>query len=266
MEKINFLERCNKILIKIGSAGVISNDYVDPEKIKKYVDDLIYLKDLKKSAYFVSSGAIGTGRNKMQQYNEIAKALPLENQRFASVGQPHLVYLWESELNKHKLHASQILIDYDDLSSEKKIVNTSNLIEHCLKNSCIPIINYNDAVSLEEICLDNDTLASELVWKLKNNNDLLVILTSEKGLYGKDKRIIPYAKSFDINDYEERPNSEYGTGGLKTKLSAAKTCDEHSIPCIIASYQSVIQDILRGDCERTVFLPESNCQTNKPGN
>jgi glutamate 5-kinase len=249
----NFLEKpeIKKIHIKIGTQGILPQGYVDSAKLAKYVYDIVYLRSIGKSAYFTSSGAIAMGRNTIQKYNDITHETREEKRRLASIGQPNLIHSWENELYKHKLHASQILVDYADLKNEKNIAYTQGLIDDCLSNSTIPIINYNDAKDVDEICLDNDVLASQITWKMKNN--ILVILKSTNGLYDIRKQLVKDAISFDIKDYELRENSDCGRGGLETTLLAAKECNDHNIPCIISNYDFKIQDILKGDVERTVF-------------
>lgn len=258
MENINFLDdKIKRIHIKIGTQGILPGGYIDQKKLCKYCDDIVYLKGLGKTAYFTSSGAIATGRNILERRKGLHKELDIseteiEKQRLSAIGQPDLLHSWGNELYMHKLFAAQILVDYDDLKNEKTIGHTKKMIEYCLENSTIPVINYNDSRDSDEIQLDNDTLASEIACMMKD--DLLIILTSTNGIYGKGKNIVPYATSFDVNDYEPRENSDCGRGGLETKLAAAKRCNNAGIPCIISNYDSRIYEILRGDCERTVFM------------
>jgi glutamate 5-kinase len=211
MQNIDFLDKCNKINLKIGSAGIIKDGYVDSERMKKYADDIIHLRGLGKKVYLTCSGAVETGKNVLQDYAQIET--DAERQKFAAAGQPNLIHSWETVLIDHKLHAVQVLVDDEDLDSEVSLHKIDNVIEECWKNSCIPIVNYNEAKVAKKEEMVN-TLASKLTYRL--NHNLLIILA---------------------DDFE---NIHY---------TAAKECNEHFIPVIMSKFQTKMYDILKGECD-----------------
>lgn len=255
MENLNFLDK-ERIVIKVGTESISTMSYLDIIKLNKICSDIADIKNYCKQAKFaiVSSGAILSGKQVLQKSN--GKDMPMEEKQiYAALGQHYLMHSWENAMLKHKsdnFHALQVLVDDDDFKNSKKFSNLSNFYNECMKTSYIPVFNENDTLATEEITFgDNDILASLVATKLKN--DLLVILSTKDGIY-KDKRVVPYAKSFKREDYDILEDSACGRGGIESKLKAAEICNNKGIPCIVSSANYRLYDILKGDAPRTVFI------------
>jgi len=214
-----------KIVIKLGSSTVID----DKGKFKKnWVSSLI--KDLKKikknrDLVIVSSGAIALG----QKYLKVKKKkIKLEmSQAIAAVGQIHLAGEFQKIFEKNKFKTGQILISLDDTEQRRRALNVRRTFENLFKLNAIPIVNENDTTATTEIKYgDNDRLAARVAQII--GADTLIIFSDVDGLIDntKGKKIIKEIKNIDKNVYKlaEKKINPFGTGGIITKLEAAKIC------------------------------------------
>ncbi len=214
-----------KIVIKLGSSTVID----DKGKFKKnWVSSLI--KDLKKikknrDLVIVSSGAIALG----QKYLKVKKKkIKLEmSQAIAAVGQIHLAGEFQKIFEKNKFKTGQILISLDDTEQRRRALNVRRTFENLFKLNAIPIVNENDTTATTEIKYgDNDRLAARVAQII--GADTLIIFSDVDGLIDntKGKKIIKEIKNIDKNIYKlaEKKINPFGTGGIITKLEAAKIC------------------------------------------
>ncbi len=220
------INNSKKIVIKLGSSTVVDNK----GKFKtKWVNSLI--KDIKKykgnrDIVLVSSGAIALG----QKYLKIKKKkIKLEmSQAIASLGQIHLAGEFQKLFNKHNFKTGQILITPDDTEQRRRALNVRRTFENLFKLKAIPIVNENDTTATTEIKYgDNDRLAARVSQII--GADTLIIFSDVNGLYdnsNKKKQLIKNVENLDKKIYQlaEKKLNSYGSGGMMTKLDAAKIC------------------------------------------
>ena len=217
------ISNSKKIVIKLGSTTVV--DFKGKFK-KKWVTSLI--KDIKKLGsgkdfVIVSSGAIALG----QKYLKIQKKkIKLEmSQAIAAIGQIHLAGEFQKLFEKFKLKTGQILISPDDTEQRKRALNVRGTFDNLFKLKAIPIVNENDTTATSEIKYgDNDRLAARVAQII--GADTLIILSDVNGLYDKSKNIVKTVNRLDEKIYSlvENSKNSYGSGGILTKLDAAKIC------------------------------------------
>ena len=218
------IKNSKKIVIKLGSTTVVDNK----GKFKKeWVKSL--LKDIKKfkknsDIVIVSSRAIALGQNYLKIKN---KKIRLEmSQAIAAVGQIHLAGEFQKLFDKHKIKTGQILISPDDTEQRRRAINVRRTFENLFKLKAIPIVNENDTTATTEIKYgDNDRLAARVAQIV--GADTLIILSDVDGLYNKSKRKIintVYEIDKNISSMIDNKKNLYGSGGIITKLDAAKIC------------------------------------------
>ena len=214
-----------KIVIKLGSSTVVDSK----GKFKsKWVDSLIKdIKTLKKNKdiVIVSSGAIALG----QSYLKIKKKkIKLEmSQAIAAIGQIHLAGEFQKIFDKNKFITGQVLISPDDTEQRRRALNVRRTFENLFKLNAVPIVNENDTTATSEIKYgDNDRLAARVAQII--GADTLIILSDVDGLFDKSnkRKLIREVKNIDKNIYAlaEKKINTYGSGGMITKLDAAKIC------------------------------------------
>jgi len=213
------------IVIKLGSSTVV--DYKGKFK-KKWVDSLI--KDIRKykkdrHIVIVSSGAIAIG----QSYLKIKqKKIKLEmSQAIAAIGQIHLAGEFQKVFEKNKFKTAQVLITPDDTEQRRRALNVRRTFENLFKLNAIPVVNENDTTATSEIKYgDNDRLAARVAQII--GADELIIFSDVDGLYDRSKKkvLIKEIKNIDKNIYAlaDKKINNYGSGGMITKLDAAKIC------------------------------------------
>ncbi len=219
------IDNSKKIVIKLGSSTVIDSK---GKFKKKWVSSLI--KDIKKykknsDLVIVSSGAIALGQN----YLKIKKKkIQLEmSQAIAAVGQILLAGEYQKLFEKNNYKTGQILITPDDTEQRRRALNVRRTFDNLFKMNAIPIVNENDTTATTEIKYgDNDRLAARVAQII--GADTLIILSDVDGLYNKDnkKKIVKKIFEIDSNTYAMADNKKnnYGSGGILTKLDAAKIC------------------------------------------
>ncbi len=219
------IKNSKKIVIKLGSATVVDSK---GNFKKKWVTSLI--KDIKKfnkkkDLVIVSSGAIALGQN----YLKIKKKkIKLDmSQAIAAVGQIHLAGEFQKLFDKFKIKTGQILISPDDTEQRRRALNVRRTFENLFKLKAIPIVNENDTTATAEIKYgDNDRLAARVAQII--GADTLVILSDVDGLYDKSKRkkIIKKVTKIDkqVESLIDNKKNSYGSGGILTKLDAARIC------------------------------------------
>ena len=217
------ISNSKKIVIKLGSTTVVDSK---GKFKKKWVTSLI--KDIKKlrsgkDFVIVSSGAIALG----QKYLKIQKKkIKLEmSQAIAAIGQIHLAGEFQKLFEKFKLKTGQILISPDDTEQRKRALNVRGTFDNLFKLKAIPIVNENDTTATSEIKYgDNDRLAARVAQII--GADTLIILSDVNGLYDKSKNIVKTVNRLDEKIYSlvENSKNSYGSGGISTKLDAAKIC------------------------------------------
>lgn len=210
--------------------------------------------DRKIEVIVVSSGAIGAGLG-LLSLKKRGRSLS-ELQAIASVGQTHLMDLYNENFNKRGYIAGQILLTQEDFNDRRRFLNIRYTLSTLLKYNAIPVINENDSISTDEIkCGDNDRLSS-LVADLADS-DMLIMLTDVGGLYGKNGRVIKRCEAVtdDIIALCRGTGCEESTGGMITKIEAVRHAARSGIRSVIASgrKKNAILDIIDGQEIGTAF-------------
>ncbi|MGM9647290.1 MAG: glutamate 5-kinase [Eubacteriales bacterium] len=250
-----------RIVIKIGTSTLT---YATGNLHIRHVETLCkVISDLKNAGHeiiLVSSGAIGMGTGKLGLPRR-PQDMPTK-QAAAAVGQCELMYFYDKLFSEYNHNVGQILITGSDLDNAERNLNFRNTVERLLELRVLPVINENDTVATEEIAVgDNDTLAA-IVAKV-TAADLLILLSDIEGLYTADPHQNPDAKLIpDVYEITEEivalaggAGSERGTGGMKTKLTAASLCMESGTDMVIAngSEPELLYGIVEGQLIGTRF-------------
>ncbi len=261
----NALAGVKRVVVKIGS-GVLTHhsEIIDLEIIESIALDISAFIDDGGEVIIVTSGAVSAGLKKLGLKGR-PSGIP-EKQAAAAAGQSTLIRYYENAFEDSGKSVAQILLTDDGLSNRKRYLNARNTIFTLLAHGAIPIINENDSVSVDEIKFgDNDNL-SAMVAGLADA-DLLIILTDTDGLFDKDPKKFRSAELIHtVRDFDAQTKgaglgtSETGTGGMITKIEAARKAAQFGVPTIIASgeQRGVILDIMKGHELGTFFIPNDD--------
>ncbi len=254
-----------KIVIKIGSSLLVEDGKLRDLWLKNFVSNIAELLKKNIEIIIVSSGAIALGRGFLKAAD---KKLSLEEkQASAAIGQIQLMSFYRDFFKKYKINVAQILLTASDCNSRERYLNSKNTIDTLLKNKIIPIINENDTVAVDEIKIgDNDRLAARVAQM--TSSDLLILFSDIDGLYDKNPKIEKNAKLisevFEINkDIENMAGgsvSKVGTGGMITKIQAAKMVAPYGCETIITSglIENSLKKLFLGKQNYTIFRSEKN--------
>ena len=260
--KRHILKGRRRIIVKIGSMTLAARGGgVDQDFINRLADEMTAMSD-DRDFIIVSSGAILMGMQAMG-YREASRTVRVK-QALAAVGQSRLVQAYADAFMRHDKRVGQVLLTSEGLENRRRFVLSRNTLETLLKMNAIPVINENDTVAVEEIRFsDNDLLASMVVNLA--DADLLVILTNTEGLFDKDPRLgdgklVEVVEEVDksIVDMAGGPG-EAGSGGMSSKVLAAKRTAHMGVPTVIADgrTEGVLTRVLNGDLVGTLFLPSA---------
>jgi glutamate 5-kinase len=233
--------QARRLVIKVGSSLVTNQGHgLDHEALAKWAEQIAELKRRGREVMLVSSGAIAEG---MQRLGWKRRPRQLHHlQAAAALGQMGLVQAYESCFRTHGLHAAQILLTHEDLADRRRYLNARSTLRTLLELNAIPIINENDTVAIDEIKFgDNDTLGA-LVTNLVEA-DVLIILTDQRGLFNRDPRrhgdatLVTEGEAGDprLEEMAGGAGSHLGSGGMITKIHAAKRAARSGAHTIIAS-------------------------------
>ena len=221
-----YIDKAKIIVIKIGSSNLIDSRGKLKEKwLKSFVKDIKKFKKKGKDFVIVSSGAIALGQNYLKVKK---KKLKIEmSQALASIGQIHLTNIYRKMFEKNKIKIGQILISPDDTEQRRRAINVKRTFENLFRLGAIPIVNENDTTATSEIKYgDNDRLAARVAQIISAN--VLVNFSDVDGFYesSKNKKIIEEVKNINekIYSFVDNKKTSYGSGGMSTKLEAAKIC------------------------------------------
>ena len=256
------LVHTKKILIKIGSAVLTGADGIDLTIVDALVKEMSTLVHRGYSVVLVTSGAIASGKHRLNITGKL-KSIP-EKQAAAAVGQGRLMRVYSKSFEKNGVYVAQILLTLSDLTDRQRFLNIRNTLSTLMEWKVMPIINENDSVAVDEIKFgDNDNLAAMIANIVEA--DLFINLTNTAGLYdsnpaeSKKARFIGLVSEFtdEIEAIATAETSTVGTGGMKSKVLAAKKVTAIGIPCIIApgKKKNILTDILDGKEIGTLFLP-----------
>lgn len=252
-----------RVVIKIGSNLLTDKaGRINQRRILSLAREVSELHNKSIEVVMVSSGAIASGLRKLG-----LKSKPKEirqKQATAAVGQPLLMWMYEKVFLKYKKHIAQILLTRDDLSDRVRYINAKNTILTLLEMGVIPIINENDTVATDEIKFgDNDQLAALVSGLIEANH--LIILSDVEGLYTSDPKKDPNAQiirhvkevSKELMEIAQPTSTGYGTGGMYSKVIAAKKATSFGIPVHIVSGRKYgnIKAVIEGKEVGTYFEP-----------
>lgn len=258
------LKDAKRIVFKIGTSSLTyETGLINIRQIEALARILSDIRNSGREIILVSSGAISVGFAKLG-IPRTARSMP-EKQAAAAVGQCELMYLYDKYFTEYHHKLGQVLLTREDIDHENRKNNIINTFESLLHVGAIPVVNENDTVATEEISVgDNDTL-SAVVASL-THADALVILSDIDGLFTAnpathpDARLIPHVTAIDahLEEIAGGAGSMRGTGGMATKISAAKICFENDCTMSIINGKNLnrIYDLLEGQQVGTVFMKE----------
>ena len=258
-----YLKNSKIIVIKIGSSLLIDeNKKIRKKWLSEFSKDIKDLLNQNKRIIIVSSGAIAMGCKKL---NLSKRNLKLDkSQAVASIGQIELMNLFTETFLKNKINISQILLTLEDTEQRRRALNAKRTFENLFQLNFIPIVNENDSIATSEIKYgDNDRLASRVAQI--SSADSLILLSDVEGLYttnpkiNKNAELIKEIKNIDknIEQISTKSVGEHGTGGMKTKIDAAKICQLSGCIMAIANglpLRPIKKIIEKNNC--TWFLPK----------
>lgn len=253
-----------RIVIKIGTNILTKDGGLDVAYVRQIAAQINGLLKSGRQVVIVTSGAIGMG---VGQLNIAGKVQNIKmRQACAAIGQPLLMAEYRKSFLRYGVTVAQVLLTAEVLNNRKTYLNLRNSIETLLRLGTVPILNENDSVSTEEIGTafgDNDRLSALVASKI--DADLLIILSDIDALYDKNPREFPDAKpiptvfeiTHDIIKSAGGAGSEHATGGMKTKIEAAKIAANAGCRMVLADGRAkkVIRRIIAGEEVGTIFMP-----------
>ena len=255
------ISEARKIVIKFGSNTLAGTDgKINTSLLKEFADQTAKFTGQGKQIIIVSSGAQVAGLSTLDKW---ARKKDMHyRQALCAVGQVELMDAWRKAFKPHGLHIAQILLTQEDFGDPARTLNMRNTLFTLVDEGIIPIINENDTVSVEEIKIgDNDNLAAQsaILWSA----DLLVLFSDIDGIYNKNPKEFPDAKlTEEVSDIDSirkeisiGETSSFGTGGISTKLEAAKKALSYGIPAILAhgGKPCCLEALAEGRQKGTVF-------------
>lgn len=262
---INRNINAQRIVVKIGTSSLIhANGTVNLQTFDQLAYVLSELNNQGKELILVSSGAIGVGLNKLNLKSRPTKIGA--QQALAAIGQSELMTLFTQRFNHYLTNIAQVLLTHDVFDFPQSNASVMNTINYLLKDNIIPIVNENDTVATDELDHrttfgDNDQLSAIVASHM--DADLLIVLSDVDGFYDDNPNNNPNAHLISqIDDIDDNTftiaggtGSRFGTGGMKTKLAAAKRMIDEDRKMILANGQDprIIFDILAGQPIGTLF-------------
>ena len=254
-----------RIVIKIGTSTLChTSGRLNIRRVEELCKAISDLKNSGHEVILVSSGAIAMGTGKLSLREKPAD-IP-GKQAAAAVGQCELMYVYDKLFSEYNHVVAQLLMTGSDFDNEERHANFTNTMGRLLELGVLPVLNENDTVSTAEIKVgDNDTLSA--LAAVSVNADLLVLLSDIDGLYTADPHTDPDAELIaevreltpEIMELGGGAGSKLGTGGMKTKLSAAKLCMEAGCDTVIANGNTpaLLYDVCEGKAVGTRFYKKA---------
>jgi glutamate 5-kinase len=249
-------------VVKVGTSVLTGPDgTLDPARIGHLAEQISSVMDRGRKVALVSSGAVGAGMGQLG-WRRRPDNLP-QLQAAAAVGQSYLIRAYDEGLRRHRRHAAQLLLTHEDFDSRPRYLNMRNTLHALFECDAVPVINENDTISVDEIKFgDNDRLAAMVANLLQA--PLLVILSVVDGLYRTDPAsatppdVVPMVPQIDdeVLGLAGTGRSSLGTGGMQSKLAAARLVTQAGGSVILASgiRPEPLTRILAGEPVGTLFL------------
>ncbi len=256
------LDGSRRVVVKVGSSVLTQDDGLNLNMIRGLSRQLCRLMDTQREVILVSSGAMAAGVKKIG-LKKRPEDIP-QRQAVSAVGQAGLIMEYENAFERYGNKVAQILLTSDSLSNRKRYLNARNTLNTLLAWQVVPIINENDTVTVESIQFgDNDNLAAMIT--LLMDADILISLTDIDGLYDKDPRVHQDASRVSLVTVFKKQIEQYagsipgalGTGGMASKLKAARKVTTAGTPMLIANGHDpdILEKIFAGDDVGTFFVP-----------
>ena len=255
-----------RIVIKIGSQIILDDEESNSNYLNNILNEIVSLKSKGFSFTIVSSGAVALAKKHIT-IKKSQEGTTSSKQALSSIGQVYLMNKYKSFFNLHNIECAQVLAGRDNFNSRLAYLNIRSALEELYSYNVIPIINENDVVSTMEIegkfYGDNDRLAAIVANAI--DADQLILFGKTKGLYTSDpskntnSKIIKKVEKIDdeIISYASSPGDNIGSGGMKSKIEAAKICMESGIRCSISNveFDNTIFRIINSEEIGTKFIP-----------
>lgn len=255
-----------RIVVKVGTSTLTyENGNINLTRIEKLARVISDLMNSGKEVVLVTSGAIGVGSSKLK-LKEKPQSIR-EKQAVAAIGQCELMHIYSKFFGEYSHTVGQVLLTRDVVEDDHIRNNVCNTFNTLLEMGIVPIVNENDTVAIDEIenivkFGDNDNLSAIVAGLV--NADLLIILSDIDGFYDKDPRSNEDAKLLsEVSKITEEleaaaggAGTSFGTGGMITKLSAAKTANNEGVNMVLANGKepSILFNIVNGEEIGTLFL------------
>lgn len=261
MDTRQSLVKAKRIVVKVGTSTLTyATGKLNFYRIEKLVRELSDLVNQGKEIILVSSGAVATGIDFLG-LKEKPKTIP-EKQAMAAVGQGILMHTYEKIFGEYGQTVGQVLLTRENSGKHKQYMNSRNVLLTLLKMGIIPVINENDAVAVDELKIgDNDNLSATVATLV--DADVLIILSDIEGVYTANPQSDPAATLLkEIEDISPKieelaggAGSKLGTGGMYTKIQAAKIAVSAGVTMVIASgsRDGIVRDVLSGAQYGTIF-------------
>lgn len=267
-----YLKHKKRVVIKVGTTTVTypNTGYINLEKLERFVRILINLRNKGMEVIVVSSGAVGVGRQAlgMKQKPET----DAEKQACAAVGQGKLMMIYEKFFNEYSQLTAQVLLTKESITNPECRKMARRTFDQLLHMKVVPIVNENDVISVDELAYgtigDNDTLAAYVTALVEA--DLLILMSDIEGLYTDDPRQNQNARFIhtvatideELEKMAKGASTDMGTGGMTTKLNAAKIATYAGADMVIANGENIyaINDIVNGKKVGTLFLSKEHAK------
>jgi len=250
-----------RVVIKVGTSNIAyKTGNINIRRVECLVRVISDIRNSGREVIFVTSGAISVGMGRLN-LSERPSDTPTK-QACAAIGQSELMNIYDTEFAKHNRTVAQILMTRDVVSNKERRENVKNTLERLLEMGIIPIINANDAISIEELDFDENDTLSAMVAKIAEA-DLLIMFTDVDGLYDKnpaepDAKLIPVVEKItqDMIHAAKGKGSELSSGGMLTKLEAAMLAKENNIQSVIINGErlEILYDLFENKATCTVFV------------
>lgn len=260
------IPKAKRIVVKVGTSTLShSTGKLNFQRIERLVRELADLANQGKEIILVTSGAVSAGMDRLG-LKEKPKTIP-EKQAAAAVGQGILLHTYEKIFGEYGQIVAQVLLTREDSVNRKRYANSRNTLLTLLNMDVIPIINENDAVAVDELKIgDNDTLSAMVASIV--DADVLIILSDVEGVFtanpqsNPDAALIPEISDItpELEELAGGPGSMRGTGGMYTKIQAAKIAVNSGVVMVIASgfRDGVVREVLSGSNVGTLFLSKES--------
>jgi glutamate 5-kinase len=256
-------DKAKRVVVKVGSAVLTGEKGMNQDVINNLAHEIAFLHNSGREVILVTSGAVAAGRKKLAVDDSLIIDLK-EKQALAAVGQSALMHIYDTAFSFYDKKIAQILLTHSDLADRDRYLNVRNTILTLFHFGVIPIINENDTVSVEELRFgDNDNLGA-LVTNLIEA-DMFICLTDVVGLYSGNPLTDPTAKPVytvaeitpEVEAMVGNVKSSLGTGGMQSKIRAAKTVAAGGGSSFIGPGREkrILQQLFSGEMIGTFFLP-----------